>query len=402
MDSALAGSQDDASLFWTSVSLPASEPAGDDEDHDQTARTIHLVTRPVSLPAICRCMGLLQHWWGVGRIRVFPERRTGPGVRTHRSASSVHPEGLELDPPGWLGQCHVPRDLGRDDPRQARAGDGRLGPDPHLRRARRAQPPAGATTCATRACDAATSSRCSPTTPPRPTRSTGRRCAPGSTSPRSTTTSPPTRRPTSCGTAARRALIVSAAQGRPGRQALPTGRGARAAGLRRDRSPGSRRTTTALAAADARRRWPSSRTATTSSTPRAPPAGPRASSRRCRDHASTSRATPTSTIFGALYGFDTDTVYLSPAPVYHAAPLRFGGVVHALGGTLVMMERFDAEAALRGDRAAPRHPHPDGADDVRAAAQARPTEVRASYDVSLAAPRRARGGAVPGRGEAAG
>ena len=53
------------------------------------------------------------------------------------------------------------------------------------------------------------------------------------------------------------------------------------------------------------------------------------------------------TIFGGLYGFGQDTVYLSPAPVYHAAPLRFGGVVHALGGTLVMMERFDAEGALR-------------------------------------------------------
>jgi len=53
------------------------------------------------------------------------------------------------------------------------------------------------------------------------------------------------------------------------------------------------------------------------------------------------------TIFGGLYGFGQDTVYLSPAPVYHAAPLRFGGVVHALGGTLVMMEKFDAEGALR-------------------------------------------------------
>lgn len=47
-----------------------------------------------------------------------------------------------------------------------------------------------------------------------------------------------------------------------------------------------------------------------------------------------------------MYGFDTDTVYLSPAPVYHAAPLRFGASVHALGGTLVMMERFDPVAAL--------------------------------------------------------
>jgi long-chain acyl-CoA synthetase len=52
-------------------------------------------------------------------------------------------------------------------------------------------------------------------------------------------------------------------------------------------------------------------------------------------------------IFGSLYAFGPDTVYLSPAPVYHAAPLRFGGIVHALGGTLVMMRRFDAENALR-------------------------------------------------------
>ncbi len=51
-------------------------------------------------------------------------------------------------------------------------------------------------------------------------------------------------------------------------------------------------------------------------------------------------------LFGSLYGFDEDTVYLSPAPVYHAAPLRFGGVIHALGGTLVMMERFEPEAFL--------------------------------------------------------
>ncbi|MFE1291242.1 acyl-CoA synthetase [Streptomyces sp. NPDC058751] len=51
-------------------------------------------------------------------------------------------------------------------------------------------------------------------------------------------------------------------------------------------------------------------------------------------------------LFGPLYGFGPDTVYLSPAPVYHAAPLRFGGVVHAYGGTVVMMRHFDAEQAL--------------------------------------------------------
>ncbi|WP_131786408.1 acyl-CoA synthetase [Protofrankia symbiont of Coriaria ruscifolia] len=48
----------------------------------------------------------------------------------------------------------------------------------------------------------------------------------------------------------------------------------------------------------------------------------------------------------ALYGMDANTVYLSPAPIYHAAPLRYAGVVQSLGGTVVLMERFDAEQAL--------------------------------------------------------
>jgi long-chain acyl-CoA synthetase len=48
-----------------------------------------------------------------------------------------------------------------------------------------------------------------------------------------------------------------------------------------------------------------------------------------------------------LYGVNTDTVYLSPAPLYHAAPLRWCLAVQHLGGTVVLMERFDAENALR-------------------------------------------------------
>lgn len=55
--------------------------------------------------------------------------------------------------------------------------------------------------------------------------------------------------------------------------------------------------------------------------------------------------TVTSTIL-SLYGFDADSVYLSPAPIYHAAPLRFGATVQSAGGTVVLMERFDAAAAL--------------------------------------------------------
>ncbi|MCU1694098.1 MAG: crotonobetaine/carnitine-CoA ligase [Mycobacterium sp.] len=46
------------------------------------------------------------------------------------------------------------------------------------------------------------------------------------------------------------------------------------------------------------------------------------------------------------FGFTDKDVYLSPAPVYHAAPLKWCAGVHALGGTVVVMERFDAEASL--------------------------------------------------------
>ncbi|MBM7366976.1 acyl-CoA synthetase [Gordonia hydrophobica] len=47
-----------------------------------------------------------------------------------------------------------------------------------------------------------------------------------------------------------------------------------------------------------------------------------------------------------VWGVDADTVYLSPAPLYHAAPLRTCASVQALGGTVVVMERFDAQHAL--------------------------------------------------------
>ncbi|NYT63251.1 AMP-binding protein [Alcaligenaceae bacterium] len=43
---------------------------------------------------------------------------------------------------------------------------------------------------------------------------------------------------------------------------------------------------------------------------------------------------------------DASTIYLSPAPMYHAAPLRFMLRVLDLGGQAVIMDRFDAEQAL--------------------------------------------------------
>ena len=49
----------------------------------------------------------------------------------------------------------------------------------------------------------------------------------------------------------------------------------------------------------------------------------------------------------ALYGFDENTVYISPAPFYHAAPLRYIMNTLRLGGTVVALEHFDPEVLLR-------------------------------------------------------
>lgn len=43
---------------------------------------------------------------------------------------------------------------------------------------------------------------------------------------------------------------------------------------------------------------------------------------------------------------DSDTIYLSPAPLYHAAPLRCSMMTVKLGGTAIIMEKFDAAAML--------------------------------------------------------
>lgn len=48
----------------------------------------------------------------------------------------------------------------------------------------------------------------------------------------------------------------------------------------------------------------------------------------------------------ALYQFAPGMKYLSPAPLYHAAPLRYCMSVHKFGGTVVVMEKFDPESYL--------------------------------------------------------
>lgn len=48
-----------------------------------------------------------------------------------------------------------------------------------------------------------------------------------------------------------------------------------------------------------------------------------------------------------FFKMGSDSVYLSPAPMYHSAPIGFCTGTQSLGGTVVMMERFDALEALR-------------------------------------------------------
>ena len=51
-------------------------------------------------------------------------------------------------------------------------------------------------------------------------------------------------------------------------------------------------------------------------------------------------------ILDKLYGVTSDSIYLSPAPLYQAAPLRFCLGMHRMGATVVVMEHFEAEQAL--------------------------------------------------------
>ena len=48
----------------------------------------------------------------------------------------------------------------------------------------------------------------------------------------------------------------------------------------------------------------------------------------------------------SFFKLEEDSVYLSPAPLYHAAPLRFSIRCLTNGGTVVCMPKFDAEQAL--------------------------------------------------------
>jgi long-chain acyl-CoA synthetase len=86
-------------------------------------------------------------------------------------------------------------------------------------------------------------------------------------------------------------------------------------------------------------------------------------------------------MLGLLFGLTQDSVYLSPAPNYHAAPLRFCLGAQGSGATTVVMEHFDAEQFLvMVDRYAITHTQVVPTMFVRMLKL--PDEVRTAYDVS--------------------
>lgn len=81
------------------------------------------------------------------------------------------------------------------------------------------------------------------------------------------------------------------------------------------------------------------------------------------------------------FGFNSDMIYLSPAPLYHGAPLRFTQRVLDCGGTVVVMPKFQAETALDAiEQYAVTHSQWVPTMFFRMLAL--PREIRAKYDLS--------------------
>ncbi|MGD0065228.1 MAG: AMP-binding protein [Streptosporangiaceae bacterium] len=90
---------------------------------------------------------------------------------------------------------------------------------------------------------------------------------------------------------------------------------------------------------------------------------------------------PVVVLAGRFFGVTSDSVYLSPAPLYHAAPLRWSAAVQAHGGTVVVMKKFDAEQALQAIE--DRHvTHAQFVPTMFVRMLQLPPEVRERYDVS--------------------
>src|SRR5512137_1276880 len=86
-------------------------------------------------------------------------------------------------------------------------------------------------------------------------------------------------------------------------------------------------------------------------------------------------------LLAPLFGYGRNCRYLSPAPLYHAAPLRHSMTVIKLGGTAFVMESFDAEQSLRWIE---RHriTHSQWVPTMFVRMLKLPDDIRSRYDVS--------------------
>jgi acyl-CoA synthetase (AMP-forming)/AMP-acid ligase II len=81
------------------------------------------------------------------------------------------------------------------------------------------------------------------------------------------------------------------------------------------------------------------------------------------------------------YGMTESSVYLSPAPLYHAAGVNYAMAVHRVGAASIVMPRFDAEAVLRVIETH-RVTHAQFVPTMFVRMLKLPDAVRESYDVS--------------------
>lgn len=82
-----------------------------------------------------------------------------------------------------------------------------------------------------------------------------------------------------------------------------------------------------------------------------------------------------------MAGMDASSIYLSPAPLYHAAPLRTSMMAVMLGGTAIIMESFDSEdflALIKEHKVS----HTQLVPTMFVRMLKLPADLRASYDVS--------------------
>ena len=90
---------------------------------------------------------------------------------------------------------------------------------------------------------------------------------------------------------------------------------------------------------------------------------------------------PVMQAFSRTFGFDEQTVYLSPAPLYHAAPLAFSTTVQRFGGRVLVMDKFDAEGFLQCIEKY-KVTHTQVVPTMFVRLLKLPPEVRARYDIS--------------------